>query len=168
MAKLGFKAILASEINIAVYVKEFSKELEKEGLIHRQLLGKTVSTWKNKPVFKTTLKPSISALHMLTAPTGSEKAIRQWVWVNYGTKPHTIKAKNAPNLVFRTGYVAASTPGKFKSDRHFRFGPRRRTKKVRHPGIDARDWTGIIYERRQSKFERRMATAMHRAAMQTF
>lgn len=165
---VSLKAIKPKKINVKAMVAEILKEMKKETLIHRQLLGKTVSTWKQKPTFKTDVSLLFDSLVAFTHPAGNEKGIQRFAWVNNGVAPHIIRPKRAGVLRFRTGYVAASTVGKFRSGRSFRFGPRVSAKIVRHSGIQARGWTTLIVERRQPKFETRMIKAMRKAANKAF
>jgi hypothetical protein len=166
---IAFKGIKGKKLNIDAYRLEILNELRKEGTTHRQILARTVTTWKHKPTFESLigLDRRLGAT-VITGPTGSDKAVKLWQWADEGTKPHTIRAKNAPALSFRTGYTAKSRVGKFTSRRSRRYGPWRRTKSVRHPGTKAREWTKILTKRRKGPFTQRMIKAMQRAAKKSF
>src|SRR5512139_189170 len=65
------------------------------------LYQKTTRTWKHKPKFY----PKRTARGVTI---NTDDQIYQWV--DKGTKPHIIRARNAPMLVFRWPYKAATKP----------------------------------------------------------
>lgn len=64
-------------------------------------------------------------------------------WLNEGTKPHVIRAKNAPYLRFRVGgFIAKTRPGSlFSGPGSPATGPMVSKKQVWHPGTEPRKWT---------------------------
>jgi hypothetical protein len=102
--------------------------LRKEGRVVKRELEKTTATWKGaKPTFKI--------------------AIGLWVWLDEGTKPHVIAAKNVPNLIFRTDFKAKTKIKTFSS------GP------GNHPGIEARGWSIEIVRLRRKPFTKALIKA---------
>ncbi len=114
-----------------------------------KLLKEATATWKeeNRPVWKVMLERFGSAKR-LTRKTGSTP----FVYVNEGTKPYTI-SKPGGLGPFRIGYVPLSTPGSLASTGLGKaFGPWVKPKKVKHPGIKARNFTGLVAKKAGEKF----------------
>ena len=131
------------------------------------LLAESKARENNKPAFES-LTESGPDLIVWTGPTGDAKAVQLWEWLDLGVKPHTITARNAPFLQFRSGYQAKTEVGKYKSGKSKRYGTWRRTIAVHHPGIEARGWSARYTKERQKPFETRMETAMRKAANNAF
>ena len=130
-------------------------ELRKEGRRAVKEFEKTTATWKgDKPDFKFLIGLTKEAATVVVGPAGSGKGAQKWVWLDEGTKPHTIEAKNVPNLIFRDGrgFKPKTSVGKFSSVPGSNTGQFRKKKKVNHPGIDARGWSVIYVKRRQKPF----------------
>lgn len=69
-----------------------------------------------------------------------------FTFVDQGTKPHIIEAKNAPSLAFQTGFVPKTRPGRLAAGPGARFGTLTRPQRVQHPGSEARDISGQVEE----------------------
>jgi hypothetical protein len=136
--------------------------LRAEGRIIKRELEKTTTTWKGeKPKFDIAIGLDSRDAILLVGPAGSQKGAEKWIWLDEGTKPHPIRAKNAPNLIFRHGsgfrpktkvQTFASFPGANK-------GPWVSKKRVIHPGIKARKWSETIQRKRRNPFVKRIARA---------
>lgn len=116
------------------------------------LYQKTTRTWKHKPKFY-----PVRTARGVTINTDSEI----YGWVDKGTKPHIIKAKNAPFLVFGWPYKAATKPrviNSFKANVGKNLAFKRQ---VTHPGIKARNFTDEITKRMQ----KRAAAVMRKALL---
>jgi hypothetical protein len=167
------KGVKPKKLNIAAYRTEILNELRKEGTDQRKELRKTIRTWKGeKPKFETLVgleRPPGSA-SVLTGPTGSDKAVNKWVWLNDGTPPHVIAARRKPTLAFRRGgFVSKTRPRWFGSRRGSpATGPWSYPKRVKHPGIEARGWSEDLQKRRRRPFTQRMVGAMQRASRKAF
>ena len=72
----------------------------------------------------------------------------EWLWrfLEFGTRPHTIKAKNAARLVFRG------------SDGQLRYA-----REVNHPGAPAQPHIFPVYRSERKNMRRRMARVVNRA-----
>lgn len=107
---------------------------------------RVVSNWKNKPSFqsKKFINPNRIAINIF--PTGPNADI--WRFVDEGTKPHIIQAKNAPMLKFRLGYQSKTLakPARTVSGGGKATGPFMQKFRVNHPGNEARNFTGEIAE----------------------
>jgi HK97 gp10 family phage protein len=68
-----------------------------------------------------------------------------WRFLEFGTRPHTIKAKNAPALVFNVG------------------GKKITTQQVAHPGIKAKNFIFPTYRQYKKRIRRRVATSINKA-----
>lgn len=156
-------------MNIKAFRLEFLNALRKEGTVHRQALKPTVSNWKEKPTFESKVgldrKGNAS---VITFPTGNKKGVQRFVWTDLGTAAHTIRARRAPSLRFRTGFRAKTTPGSFSSGPSRRFGPWRRPQVVRHPGTTPRNWSKDLLKQRQRPFQVAMVAAIHKAAQKVW
>lgn len=116
----------------------------KEAKFAQTEFNKTTSSWTgDKPTFKIEVKEGID-LTVNVFASGNQEGVQKWVWLNYGTKPHTIRAKNVPNLVFQTNFKAKTKVKTFSSGAGGSSPPWRATPQVNHPGTEARDWTGEI------------------------
>lgn len=67
-----------------------------------------------------------------------------WRWLEFGTRPHTIKAKKAPVLTFFVG------------------GQKVRAKQVQHPGIKAGNFILPTYREHQKRIRKRVAAAINK------
>lgn len=149
MVRLSVEAVLPK---VQSDPKKFERDLKKrykrlQSQIRRDF-KKTVRNWEKKPKFFVKRR-AIKGGFAFDAGTDNEV----YRWLNEGTDPYIIRAKNAPRLVFRVPYSAQSTPRTLKSRRGgFASDAEIRTaKSVKHPGIEAREWTRIIAERFQEK-----------------
>jgi hypothetical protein len=106
------------------------------------LYEKTTRTWKHRPKFY----PKRTA-RGVTINTDSEI----YGWVDEGTKPHIIRAKNAPFLVFRYPYKAATKPRVIASYKTSYGKNWARKFEVHHPGTKPRKFTDEISKRMQKR-----------------
>ena len=102
------------------------------------LYRKTTATWRHKPRF---IKiRTARGVQIVT----SDKIYQ---WTDRGTKPHIIEAKNAPMLIFRWPYKAA-TRVRIISSRNASVGNNWARKfSVNHPGTKPRHFTDEITKR---------------------
>lgn len=164
---IAFHTIQPEPINRRIYELEIYSELHKEGATHRQILGRTTTTWKNRPTFESVADWGNDAV-VMTGPAGDEKAVKIWIGLDDGIPPHVIAARKAPFMVFQSFRKAKTQVGKFTSGQSRRHGPWNRRKVVHHPGVEARGWSVRLTKDRQRPFENRMQAAMSRAAKQSF
>jgi len=110
-----------------------------------------VANWRNKPKFtvEAALNAIISgALTVRYIVKGTDLARNIWRWLNEGTKPHKIRAKNAPTLVFQWGgpgsYNPKTKPGgatlQYGGPGTVSGGETHRPVEVDHPGNEAREF----------------------------
>ncbi len=108
----------------------------------------TQKTWKHKANIVTVEEENAKAL---TITVGTSD--KPYVFVELGTKPHTIRPKRSKYLRFRSGYVAKTRIGVINSYPGGAFGNDVFARSVRHPGFKGRNFTGAIAKRRQKSFE---------------
>ncbi len=161
VAQLG-KSIRPGKLKSKSVRAKILNALKAEGKVVKAELEKTTRTWKGaKPTFQVEIGYRRGDVILLIGPGGDKKGAEKWGYLNYGTKPHSIQAKNAPMLVFRggSGFKPKTKVGTFNSGPGANTGPWMSKFKVQHPGIEARDWTGMIERQRKKKFTAAMVKA---------
>jgi hypothetical protein len=161
MGGVSFVAILPKPFQTDKVMDELKKGVRDFQKRIRTDFEETVDTWADKPHF---------VLHNLEV---SDKAIvggvgtkhKVYLFVSGGTKPHTIRPKNAKLLVFFPGFTPKTQPRSLVS------GPGSGqhdipafAKEVHHPGTEAREYPKQIARLRGADFKRRMQEAMKNAA----
>jgi hypothetical protein len=154
------KAIKPKRLKPEAVRKEVIKALKAEGKFHQAKLKPTVRTWKKKPRFESLFDLDGGDMIVITGPTGDSKAVQNWVWTDEGTRPHIIRARNAPALRFRAGNIPKTAPRQFSSRVGGKVGPWRRPLSVRHPGTKPRLWSETLSKQRRRPFTRRMIKAV--------
>lgn len=86
-----------------------------------------------------------------------------WIYVDKGTKPHEIAAKNVPLLKFQTGYSARTAPvAKYNQGTGTANGAWVTKAVVQHPGNEARKFTETIIDELDPPFPDRIQAAIAR------
>lgn len=98
----------------------------------------TTQTWTKRPEFTIDSEPG-----KRTISTDNEI----YGYVNDGTPPHPIVAKNAPTLVFGVPFKAKTAVRVIGSGAGSKGATIRRPKAVQHPGTDAREFDQVIKEK---------------------
>jgi len=121
-----------------------------------------VQNWsrENRPKFETVVGHERGAITVGYRVTGSRKARQIWDWLNEGTSPHKIRAKNAPTLAFTWGgpgsYRPKTKPGgatlQFGGPGTVSGGTMHFPKEVNHPGFEGRDFYGYLGNRLATHF----------------
>lgn len=153
------KAIKPRKINTKTIQRRLQNALNKEAKIVKREYEKTVATWDDPPRFEALTDISGNDVSILVGPTGTELQVKKFVWTDQGTKPHVIKAKNAPALIFQSGYSPKTLPNKIASYPAGHFGEFVRVQSVNHPGTEPRNFTRIIVQRRRKPFTQAMIQA---------
>lgn len=154
------KGLKPSKLKVDKIRLNILNELRAEGEIVKKEFEKTTATWQGaKPTFEIAIGLTGQDAIVLIGPAGSTEGAQKWVWLDKGTKPHTIQAKNVPNLAFRVNFKPKTKVKTFSSSAGSIAPPWVNTPKVNHPGIEARDWTGEIAKRRRKKFTQRILKA---------
>lgn len=156
------KSLKPKKLSVSKVRLKILNELRKEGRAVKKEFEKTTATWKGaKPTFEIAIGLTGKDAIVLIGPAGDPEGAQKWVWLNDGTKPHVIKAKNVPNLIFRhgSGFKPKTKVKTFSSGPGANTGPIVSKKQVKHPGIEARDWTGEIVKKRKKKFNQALIKA---------
>ena len=156
------KSIKPAKLNVDAIRMEILNEPRKEGTVHRQTLKQTVATWDGeRPDFESQigLERGDGSASVLTGPTGGEKGVSKWRWLNQGTRiRYALMSKD---------WQSKTKPGRYRS------GPGRGkmlfvSRKLARPGIEARDWTGKLMKSRRKPYTERMIKALQRGAGKAF
>lgn len=118
---------------------------------------RTVASWSKKPTFQY----EIDGFEVLV---GTDNEI--YGYVDLGTKPHPIVAKNAPSLKFQVGYKPKTQVNRIGSNSGGSFGNWASLIAVQHPGTDARNFTKRIQEQAQKIIQREAQRAINKALKQ--
>lgn len=127
-----------------------------------------VKDWEHQPEFKARLVFKPTEIALFVFPAGEHKMI--WIYVDKGTRPHKIRAKNAPRLAFMVGggYVpkTMAKPARTVVGGGFVKPPTHlvRPMEVDHPGSEGRGFTEQIAKEMQPAFKAEIDAAFKRAA----
>lgn len=153
------RAVKASHLKLDPVRLEILNALRKEGRAQRRELNKTVKSWDKAPKFefKISLKRRSFFISVRTFPTGDDELVQIWWWLNDGTEAHDIPSQplTYPLRFIWDGpgsYKAKTMPGVIGSTGGGPTGDTVRFAHVRHPGTEARDWTGLVLENRRKPF----------------
>lgn len=151
--KLGIKAIIAKDpFHIAKQVKAIENALEGTAKAIRVDQLVTVQTWTHKPQF--TIERSGEYERIIA--TSDEI----YGYVDLGTRPHTIRARNAAQLRFQSGYKAKTSPNVIASRPGGKFGPTVYAREVKHPGTKARGFSKAIARKWNREWPRNLQRAI--------
>lgn len=108
----------------------------------------TVRTWEQKPEFKVTASKSLFKIKIKV-----ETPDEVYMWVSKGTEPHIIEAVNAETLAFRYGdYGPKTSPDRIPAEQGHDRGDMIYPRRVRHPGIEPRNFDEQIREKWEGLF----------------
>jgi hypothetical protein len=160
MAKrASFKTILARQKKLVEVETDY--ELRATGQELKTNNDKVVRSWNHKPTFRVEYNKSASFKTVKIVAQGRHKAI--WGYVDLGTKPHVIRAKNKPFLAFQSGYSARTAPvAKFNQGTGQKFGAWKRKKQVNHPGNKPRKFSETFFKELSPPFPDRIQAAVKR------
>lgn len=159
MAKASFRTILARQKKAIEREVEFElRSTGQEGVSH---FNKVTRSWSHQIKFRaeTKLQPSLYTVKIM--PQGKNKLL--WFYVDLGTKPHPIAAKNAPFLSFQIGYSARTAPvAQFNQGTGQSFGEWRQVTEVDHPGNEPRKFTETFMKKLTPSLQDRIQAAVKR------
>lgn len=163
------KGIKPKKLQVDAIRMEVLNELRAEGRTQKAELNKTTKTWQGeKPRFETLVgleRPPGSA-SVMTGPTGSDKAVNKWVWLNGGTRIRwALMSKDWQSKTRVRWFGSGRGAGRVviagrRAMQRRGIAPR--------PGIEARGWSEDLQKRRRRPFTRRMVGAMQRGAGKAF
>lgn len=148
------KAIKPKKLRITAVRLELLNALRAEGKVQREKLEQTTATWKGeKPDFESLIGLSKGDASVATGPTGNEKGVKKWGWLNEGTKVRrALMSSDWKSKTSRRNFRSGGGAG------HMVYASR----KLNRPGIKAREWTQLLQEQRRRPFTKRMIQAMQR------
>ncbi len=149
---MAVKAITPKKINIAKIRSDIIKASEKQGVAVANNYKSITKTWSgDKPTFpiKTTIKnDDLITSIIASGGFGAQKM----VFLDDGTRPHKIKVKNAPKLIFQAGYKRKTKARTIGSSSGGSFGPIVAALEVDHPGTEANEFSLTIANKAQSQY----------------
>lgn len=163
MTVFSVKAIKPQRMRVDAIRLEVLNALRAEGRDVKKEYEKTTKTWRRKPNFEILVDVTAKDASVLV---GTDDKI--YGYVDFGTRPHLIRARNAPRLAFQTGFDPKTRPGVIGSGPGRRFGPTVHPVAVMHPGGKARKFSETIQKRRRKKFTRRMIKAIQSGAQNLY
>jgi len=148
MTTIKIRAILPTVVGNPKLLEDKLKRIQKNTSQRiRRDFEKTTRTWVKKPKFTVSVKREVNAL---LVDTGTDDEI--YGYVTEGTRPHIIRARNAPRLLFRFPSVAKTQPNVLRSGPG-KTGSQWASKlEVHHPGTEARNFHVVIAERFRDNF----------------
>jgi hypothetical protein len=157
------RAIIPRPFNARLIRQQLERGMEEYNELVKQDFEATVETWEHEVEFHAEVKDTPQGL---VAEVSTEDEI--YGYVNNGTDPHPIRAKNAKALAFPGGgYVAKTIPGMVGSQSGGPAGDTAFAKEVQHPGTEARKFDEAIKKKRRGDFARIMLRALLRGARAT-
>lgn len=152
-------SIKPKKMNIKVFEEGIFEALKQEGKEEVPLFGETTATWRNAPGFGTEVSSTSSKAQAITGPIGSELQVNKWLWLNSGTRVrHALMSRDWRSKT--TSGVLRSGGGGGKVVRV--------SKRIRRPGIKAREWTILIAKNRQKPFAVLVGTHIGKASVKAF
>ncbi len=152
-------SIKPEKMNIKVFEEGILEALKQEGKEEVPLFSETTAPWKNPPGFGTEVSSTANKAQAVTGPIGSKLQVNKWLWLNLGTKVrHALMSGN---------WRSKTTPGVLRSGGG---GGRvvKVSKRIRRPGIKAREWTILIAKSRQKPFATLVGNHIGKAAIKAF
>jgi hypothetical protein len=137
---------------------------------------RVVKDWDSDVTFIAKRIVTPTRIRIIIVPRGEDAEV--WYYVDRGTKPHEIRAKNAPRLAFmmtlkggkpaRGGYVpkTLAKPARTVAGGGYVKSPKTLVQPVavQHPGNEGRKFTEQIAEDGKPDYKREMENAFRRAA----
>ena len=162
-----FKGIKAKRLQSDAIVAELKKGLQKEGKEQRAILSQTTATWSGeKPEFESLTSVDADGVTIITGPTGSEKAVNKFVWLDKGTRIRWALMSSDWNSKTKSGSFRSGR-GRGRVVIAGRRAMRRRNIQAR-PGIQARGWTEKLQKQRKRPFQSAMVKAMQTGAKKVY
>jgi len=146
---IKMKAIRAQPPDMAAFNKIIQEQVDKFSPYAIQEADRVTTGWSGeRPKWKTTKRGTNQYIYMLSLVFANpdSKGAKKFTWLDEGTGPHDIVAKNAPRLVFNAKFSAGSRPGSLRTFRSSSGPPLIFAKAVRHPGIKPRGWSVLLQE----------------------
>ena len=162
---IAVKAIIPKKVNVKAMNDAWLDEMTKFGKFIIKDFEGVVRPWHEpKPEFQLVRQMTAEGSKLIVRVVGPEEGRKKWAYVNFGTRAHTIRARNAKTLAFPSVYHSGSTPGKKFTIAASSSGPTVYASEVQHPGTEARRFDLVIAEDNQKPYEEWMKAAAPRVA----
>lgn len=130
----GAKELANKLYDLGVYTADGERWGRRVAERTREALQRVTDTWTHKPEFRITVRGRMGGATTLRVSTDDEI----FHFVNMGTRPHLIQARNAPVLAFPSQFRPKTMPGSLRSGPGFSGGPTVLRFAVWHPGTEPR------------------------------
>lgn len=155
--------ITSNSPRLSAYFRRVARQLpntldeavRQSALDAQAMFGATIATWKHQPTFE--------MQHEATGRWGIKTDSEIYHWVDVGTPPHTIAAKNVAYLKFTVPFSPKTKPRYITSFAGSRGDHWVSKRSVQHPGIRARQFSQIIAQRAQAPTANRLRAALKAA-----
>jgi len=171
MPIVKFVAILPSKVKSpAMYAALESQMLNFVKEIPKKMIENTWDSWEGAtPTATVSVSSSTVSIIGTVYIAGNPAGVEKWQWLDKGTPPHIIEAKNAPYLAYPGVFKAKTRPaagGKsfYGSMPGGKSGEMVYRVSVNHPGITARSWSKNIANDVKDDYKNSMNYGMARAA----
>lgn len=152
-------SIKPEKMNTKVFEEGIFEALKQEGKEEVLLFSETTATWKNEPGFGTEVSSTSNKAQAVTGPVGSELQVNKWLWLNLGTRVrHALMSGNWRSKTMPGALRSGGGAGRVV----------RVSKRIRRPGIKAREWTILIAKSRQKPFAALVGNHIGKAAVRMF
>lgn len=142
MPSVSIKSALRQRITHVTegFGEALKEELEAPAKKLTTKYRRVVGQWEHKPVFAYRITVRSQQVKLTVYPRGEGR--QQFLWVDRGTAPYTIRPKNGGFLRFQTGYSARTGTGaRYNVGTGTASGSWVSAKQVNHPGIAARKFS---------------------------
>lgn len=154
MAAIKVETFSNVKFNTTGLAAELKRALDKSAQGVAQDFNAVTATWKRRPRAEIRRESDESRLIGVNDD--------RWVWNNNGTRPHRIRARNAPALRFRSRYRRKTAPKQLSSRSGGPSGQLRGAKSVDHPGNKASEWNKAAADKRSPELKRDVSTIIKR------
>lgn len=154
------KAIKAKPVKEGPIMEAMAQGMRDGGEILKAAAERVTSTWSDPPKFE--VKVALGNTPKKGIQCTVETDDLRWLWTDKGTKPHIIRARNAPRLAFPSVFTPKSKPNSLKASAGSSGGPTVYAMEVHHPGTEPRNFTKTIHQRYHSDFKKAVADAIAR------
>lgn len=142
------------------YLRAIDRAEKKTTNLMKRDFKATVRTWDHQVEFEV-VEHTTGSDHTITVGTDDDI----YGYVNNGTEPHEITPKKSRFLYFPGGpYKAKTRVGIIGSRAGGTSGATVAARSVKHPGSKARNFTGVIGQRRQKTFEQEISQNIAKVA----
>ena len=146
------------QLNVSAMTLELVNAMRDFGEEIREQFEDTTNTWHHKPRFEPSTSVPKVGMDVISVETSTSDEV--YGFVNEGTKPHAIFPVHAKVLAFPGTFSPKTFPGIIGSSAGSSGPVDRFSKKVMHPGTEARKFDEVIAERQEKIFKSSLTRTM--------